>query len=86
MKYQTKPVQVEAMQYCGGDSVEKISKWLKGRGLNWRVFTERGETIKIWGESGPIRLYHTDWIVLDENNGSWHYTDDHFKLIYKDAK
>lgn len=82
MKYRSKPVEVEAVQFNGDESVIKISNTFS---ISLRLWFFNDEILQMkheYGRNKKTVLFKTDWIIKDGDNFSV-CSDEEFRRKYE---
>ena len=87
-KFRKKPVEIEAMQFFGGDSGKASREiaiaWVKANGGNARPYSDAvyGECIMIVTSEGDIRADPADWIMKGVKGEFYPCKPDIFEATY----
>ncbi len=83
MKYQLKPIAVDAMRYDGANGVREILAFTGSSAPNaMAIFADHDEII-IRTHGGDLALLHGDWAIRADNGDVFPVKDSLFRKIYE---
>ena len=80
MKYATKSLTVDAMQYLADENWPAFQKFMEVSGMD-----SPPVVLSIRTRSGSIKLTPRDWVIRDEHGDFWPMTQSAFNAIFTDA-